>query len=103
MDELIRYYNVVLATGIGIVGTSQLRALFAESDHRERLHWLSTILLNLTSLWGTIESLRAGYPGGVRVYLLAVALTWLFVAVAYQPWERLKARRAGKITPPDAP
>lgn len=103
MDDLIRYYNVIMAVGIGIVGTSQLRELFEYSDRRERLHWLSTILLNLTALWGTVESLRAGYPGGARIYFLAVALTWLFVAVAYRPLERLQAWRHGKITPPVTP
>ena len=98
MDDWIRYYNVVVAVGIALAGTPQLRELF-DTTQRERLHWLSTIFLNVTALWGTIESLKAGYPGGFRVYLLAMALTWLFVAVAYRPWELLQERRRGRIQP----
>lgn len=102
MDDIFRWYNIACAISIALVGTPQLRWIFSLGG-QEQLHWQSTILLNLTALWGTIESLRAGYPAGLRVYLLSMALTWLLVAVCYEPWDRWQEHRkraqGGRIPP----
>lgn len=101
MDDMVRYYNLACAISIAIVGTPQLR-FFLSLGGRPQLVWMSIILFNLTAGWGTFESLRAGYPGGLRVYFLAVALTWTLAAVLWRPleWmqERRAARRAAKIS-----
>lgn len=98
MDDLFRWYNLIVAVGIAVVGTPQLQE-FLTRGGRDQLLWQSVILLNVTAFWGTFESLRAGYPAGFRVYLLSMALTWLFVAVCYGPWERRQERRGATMRP----
>jgi len=97
--EFVRWYNVAAAVAVIVTGTAQARR-WRTFDAETRLHWQSTALLNLTALFGTWESLRDGYPGGGRVYLLAVGLTWLLAAVAYRPFVRWRTRHR---TPPEAP
>lgn len=92
MDDVVRVYSLAVAVLVVAVGTAQIRR-WPAFDPQERLHWLATCLLNLTALVGTWESLRAGYPGGLRVYLLALALTWLLAAVSYQPVTAWRTRR----------
>lgn len=92
MDDLMRWYNVAVAATVVIAGTAQSRR-WAAFSVPERLHWQATAVLNLTALIGTWESLRAGYPGGLRVYLLAVGVTWLLAAVLHDPLTRWRTRR----------
>lgn len=96
MDDWIRYYNIACSIAIAIVGSPQLfgRNGFLTRGGKSQLHWQSSILLNLTALWGTIEALRAGYGGGFRVYFLAIALTWLLATVLWMPLEYLRAARS---------
>ncbi len=92
MDEVLRIYSVTLCCLVIVVGTAQARRWLALSPE-ERLHCLSSALLNLAALVGTVEALRAGYPGGGRVYLVAVAVTWLLAAVSYRPLTAALRRR----------
>lgn len=95
MDDWVRYYNLACCVAIAIAGSPQLfgKDGFLTRGGKSQLHWQSSILLNLTAFWGTIESLRAGYSGGFRVYFLAIALTWLLVTVLWKPLEFLRSRR----------
>ena len=88
----MRWYNLACSLAIGLIGTPQLRTLLFERGDKARLLWQSSIVLNLAILLGTVESLRAGYPGGYRVYLIAVGLTWLLAAVLYTPLMRWRGR-----------
>ena len=92
MDDSLRCYTLTIAVLVIVVGTAQIRRwmLFAP---QERLHWLSTALLNLAALVGSWEGLRGDYPGGIRVYLTALATTWLLAAVLYRPLCELIERR----------
>lgn len=92
MDDAVRWMNLVVSLATILIGTSQARQ-WARFTPMERLHWQSTAVLNLAALIGTVEGLRGGYPGGVRVYLLAVGLWWLLAAVLYRPVLLLLERR----------
>ena len=92
MDDVLRVYSLTLCLLIIAAGTAQMRRWLTYAP-QERLHWLSTALLNLAALVGTWEALRAGYPGGLRVHLTALALTWLLAAVLYRPVCAARARR----------
>lgn len=91
--EVFRYYNIVVSVVIAIVGTPRLRD-FLTRGGEEQMTWMALILLNVSAFWGTFESLRGGYPAGVRVYILSTALTWLLVAVLYTPLAEWKARHS---------
>lgn len=93
MANDVRIYTVVVCALVVLIGTPQLRGWFREGDAKRRLHWLSSIALNLAILLGTAEALYVGAPGGIRVLLVAVAVTWLLAAVAYYPIVGLLARR----------
>lgn len=98
MDDAIRIYSITVAALIIVAGTVQIRR-WSTFDQQDRLHWQSTALLNLAALIGSWEALTAGYPGGFRIYLVAVGLTWLLGAVLLKPLERWRERRAGNVTP----
>lgn len=95
--DLFRYYNLACAIVIAIVGTPQLR-FFLNLGGRPQLVWQSIILFNLTAGWGTYESLRDDVQPGLRIYFLAIALTWTLVAVSWRPLEWLQERRAARST-----
>lgn len=90
MDDWVRYYNLACCLAIAIAGAPQLfgKNGFLTRGGKDQLHWQSSILLNLTAGWGTIESLRGHYDGGFRVYFLSIGLTWLLVTVLYRPLEK---------------
>ena len=90
--EVVRWLNVLIAAAVIVAGTLQIRR-WAWFSPQERLHWQATAVLNLTSLIGTWESLRGGYAGGFRVYVLFVGLSWLLAAVLYRPVTRWRHRR----------
>lgn len=83
MADLIRYINITLAVACILCGTPQWRRLL--SGGREQLHWLASILLNLTALGGSVEALHRHIPPGIATYALAVALIFLLAAVLYPP------------------
>jgi hypothetical protein len=90
MADLIRYINITLATACILCGTPQWRRLL--SGGREQLHWLASILLNVTALIGSIEGLRLHSPPGIATYALAVALIFLLAAILYPPAQARFAR-----------
>lgn len=92
-EEWVRYYNIAVSVVVAIVGTPQLRT-FLTLGGRRQLSWQALILFNLTAFWGSIEALRAGAHGGIRMYLLAIAITWLLAAVLIDPITHWRARRA---------
>ena len=92
MIDVVRWFNVAAALVVIAAGTVQIRQ-WRTFRPAERLHWQSTALFNLTALIGSLESLRGHLAGGSRVYLLAVALTWLLAAVLHRPYARWRARR----------
>lgn len=92
LDDAVRIYNVTAAVLIIVLGTVQA-GRWRSFDTAERLHWQATALFNLTALIGSAESLRDGLPGGLRVYLLAVGLSWLLAVVLHHPFTRWRARR----------
>lgn len=89
--EVLRWYSVTASVLVILVGTAQWRR-WPQFRAQERLHWLSTALLNLAALVGSLEALAYGLPGGVRIYLVAVAVTWLLVAVLHHPAAAWRAR-----------
>lgn len=84
MADDIRLYTISVCVLVILIGTPQLRR-WMRGTAEERLHWLSTIALNLAILLGTADAYRQDIPGGTRLYLVAVAVTWLLAAVLYQP------------------
>lgn len=77
-------YSVAVSALAALVGTAQIRQ-WMRFEPRERLLWLSVAVLNLTAFVGSVEALVQGNPGGWRVYLTALAVTWLLATVLYGP------------------
>jgi len=84
MADDVRIYTICVCITVALVGTPQLWR-WMRGTAEERLHWLATVAINLAILLGTFEALRAHADGGIRVYLVAVAMTWLLAAVLYRP------------------
>lgn len=93
MTEALRMYVVVASGLVGIVGTPVLIRHWRSWKVPNQFAWMSLILLNAATFIGTIEVLIAGTPGGFRNYLFAIAITWLLIAVCYQPVSDLRSRR----------
>lgn len=93
LTEWLRIYVVVVSLFVMVVGTMQWRR-FLVFIPENQLAWLSIAALNLAIGVGTLESFVDGAPGGVRNYLIAVAMTWLLAAVCYRPflWAHLRWR-----------
>lgn len=93
MDEAVRLYTVAVCLSCAVIGTPQLRGWMRDATPHEHLHWMSTVALNLAIGVGTFEAYLSDVPGGWRVYLVAVAVTWLLAAVLYRPARWLIQRR----------
>jgi len=93
MADAVRIYTMVVCLLTAIAGTPQLARWFGSGDAERRLHWLASIAMNLAFLLGTAEAYFTHAATGVRVYLVALAVTWLLACVLYYPTTLLIERR----------
>lgn len=88
----LRVYVIVLSVLVAVVGTCQWRrwpTFMVENQYA----WLAIAALNLSAFIGCLESLVEHVPGGWRTYVLALAETWLLVAVLHHPLSSWRVRR----------
>jgi hypothetical protein len=90
--EWLRYYVIAVSVLVAIAGTLQWRR-FPTFKVENQYAWLALVALNLSNLAGTAEALVNDVPGGFRNYIVALAETWLLVAVLYHPFHAWRDRR----------
>ena len=101
MTEFLRWYVVVVAVLVIVVGTPHLLHRWRNYRVENQMAWLAIVLFNLATLLGTLEALWRETPGGYRNYLFAIAETWLLAAVSYEPvriWRAWRARHTEERT-----
>lgn len=99
MGDALRIYTMTVCLMCAVIGTPQLPGWMRDASPQEHLHWLSTVALNAAIGLGTLEAFLADAPGGWRLYLVAVAVTWLLAAVLYRPVRWLIERRRPRKEP----
>jgi hypothetical protein len=96
MGDALRIYTTSVCLLCALIGTPQLRSWMRNATPQEHLHWMSTVALNVAIGIGTLDAYLSGAPGGWRLYLVAVAVTWLLAAVLYRPVRWLIDRHGSK-------
>jgi hypothetical protein len=87
----LRVYVLIVAVVVAVVGTLQWRR-WSGFKVENRLAWLALVALNLALGFGTLETLQQNLPGGLRNYIVALAMTFLLAAVLYHPACAVRAR-----------
>lgn len=90
--DWLRMYVVVVSVIVAVVGTLQWRRWFGFKVENQYA-WLAIAALNLSAFTGSLESLIYDVPGGIRTYVLALAESWLLVAVLYHPVKQWRRRK----------
>lgn len=95
LTDWLRIYVIAVAVLVAVAGGFQWRRWLGFKPENQ-LAWLAIVALNTAVGYGTWETWRAHLPGGVRNYLIALAMTWLLASVLYHPGTHLCARRRGR-------
>lgn len=96
VTDWLRVYVIIVAVFVAVAGSLQWRR-WPGFKVENRLAWLAIVALNFSMGFGTLETLRAGFPGGPRNYVSALAMTFLLAAVLYHPvsgWHQRRRRRS---------
>jgi hypothetical protein len=91
----VRIYTVAVGCLVMIVGTAQVyrwRSFLPENQ----MAWLSLAVFNFSAVFGTVDVLAKGIPGGTRTYIAAVAATFALYAVLHYPLHRLRRWREAR-------
>lgn len=102
MIEEIRMYSLIVSGVVILVGTAQM-SQWRTFGPQERLLWLSVAVFNFTAFVGSWEALVQRTPGGYRVYLTCLAVTWLLATVLYGPLTHLREWRRQRSSRKDQP
>lgn len=85
----VRIYTATVGVLVAVVGTAQIyrwRSFLPENQ----MAWLAVATFNFSAVFGTVDLLLHGAPGGARTYIAAVAVTFALYAVLHYPLHRLQ-------------